>query len=260
MLPKDFPPWQTVYWWFRRLIRLKLFATIHELAVMLDRQRLGRTEEPSAGVLGSQTVKAPAAGTERGWDGAKRTVGRKRHIAVDADGRPLMVNLTPADISDSAGARAMPRALRAKWPWIKTLFADSAYDRAGLTDEAAMRDFIVEVVRKFDGQTGFQVLPRRWVAVHHPAQHLLLGVTQAPSRNRRRRWGLRAGDVRGTETGACARSQAAHGCHRGATEGAASTVGPDGSLRFFATGGRRSLQLHRRHDQEPRKPGQSDAQ
>ncbi len=50
MPPKDFPPWQTVYWWFRRLIRLTLFATIHELAVMLDRQRAGRTEARPAGV------------------------------------------------------------------------------------------------------------------------------------------------------------------------------------------------------------------
>lgn len=100
---------------------------------------------------------------ERGWDGAKRTVGRRRHIVVDADGRLLMVNLTPADISDSADAKAVLRALRAKWPWMKTQFADSAHDRAGLMDEAAMLDFTVEVVRKIEGQTGFQVLPRRWV-------------------------------------------------------------------------------------------------
>ena len=28
MLPKDFPPWQTVYWWFRRFVRQLLFRTI----------------------------------------------------------------------------------------------------------------------------------------------------------------------------------------------------------------------------------------
>jgi transposase len=168
MPPKDFPPWRTVYWWFRRLLRLTLSATIHELAVMLDRQRAGRTEAPSAGVLDIQTVKAPAAGAGRDWDGAKRTVGRKRRIAADADGRLLMVNLSPADIPDSAGAKAAPRALRAKWPWMKTLFADSACGRAGLMDEAAMLDFTAEVVRRIDGQTRFQVLPGRWVVERTP--------------------------------------------------------------------------------------------
>ena len=31
MLPKDFPPWQTVYWWFRRVVRLMLCRTIHDI-------------------------------------------------------------------------------------------------------------------------------------------------------------------------------------------------------------------------------------
>ncbi len=30
MLPKDFPPRQTVYWWFRRLMRRFLFRTLHD--------------------------------------------------------------------------------------------------------------------------------------------------------------------------------------------------------------------------------------
>jgi transposase len=42
MLPKDFPPWQTVYWWFRRFVRLMLFRTIHDIALMMDRERAGR--------------------------------------------------------------------------------------------------------------------------------------------------------------------------------------------------------------------------
>src|SRR4029077_10482099 len=69
----------------------------------LTRTASGETS-PSAGILDSQSVKASAA-SERGYDAGKKIVGRKRHIAVDTDGRLLMVNLTTADISDSAGAR-----------------------------------------------------------------------------------------------------------------------------------------------------------
>ena len=118
MLPKDFPPWQTVYWWFRRFVREMLFRTIHDIALMIDRERAGREANPTAGVADSQTVKAPAPGAVRGFDGGKKTVGRKRHIVVDTDGRLLMMNLTPADISDSAGAQAILDALRTRWPWM----------------------------------------------------------------------------------------------------------------------------------------------
>ena len=48
MLPKDFPPWQTVYWWFRRFMRRFLFETIHDVALMIDRERAGREASPSA--------------------------------------------------------------------------------------------------------------------------------------------------------------------------------------------------------------------
>ena len=71
LLPKDFPPWQTVYWWFRRFVEIMLFRTIHDIAVMIDRERAGREASPSAGVIDSQTVKAPALGAERAYDGGK---------------------------------------------------------------------------------------------------------------------------------------------------------------------------------------------
>ena len=162
MLPKDFPPWQTVYWWFRRFVRLLLFRTIHDVALMIDRERSGRAANPTAGVIDSQSVKAPGA-KKRGYDAAKKIVGRKRHIAVDTDGRLLMVNLTTADIADSAGAQIILHAIRKRWPWIKHLFADGAYDRRKLMDKAAFEDFVIEVVRRIDHDPGFKVLPRRWV-------------------------------------------------------------------------------------------------
>ena len=41
MLPNNFPPWQTVYWWFRRFVRQLLFRTIHDVALMIDPERSG---------------------------------------------------------------------------------------------------------------------------------------------------------------------------------------------------------------------------
>jgi transposase len=90
-------------------------------------------------------------------------VGRKRHIAVDTDGRLLMVHLTAADISDSAGAQVILDGIRKRWPWVKHLFADGAYDRLKQIDNANYLEFVVEIIRRCDTQQGFQVLPRRWV-------------------------------------------------------------------------------------------------
>jgi transposase len=163
MLPIHFGSWQTIYWWFRRLARRFLFQTIHDLELMLDREREGREASPSGGVLDSQTVKAPAPNAKRGYDAGKKIVGRKRHIAVDTGGRLLMVNLTPADISDSAGAQTILDGIRKRWPWVKHLFADGAYDRLQLMDKAAYLEFVIEVIRRSDKQVGFEVLPRRWV-------------------------------------------------------------------------------------------------
>jgi transposase len=160
MLPHDFGPWQTIYWWFRRFVRRLLFHTIHDVALMLDRERTGREASPSAGVLDSQAVKAPGASGGGGYDAAKRTKGRKRHVAVDTDGRLLMVYLTTADVQDAAGAKHIIAAVRKRWPWLKHLFADRAYDRGRLASLAAWRDFTIEVVRKLADQKGFQVLPR----------------------------------------------------------------------------------------------------
>ncbi|MFT8520603.1 IS5 family transposase [Gluconobacter oxydans] len=162
MLPIHFGHWRTVYGWFRELARRFLFQTIHDVELMLDREQADREASPTAAVIDNQSIKAPHAKT-KGYDAGKKIVGRKRHIAVDTDGRLLMVNLTPTDISDSAGGRMVLDAIHKRWPWVKHLFADGAYDRLKLMDKAIYLDFIVEIIRRRDGAKGFEVLPRRWV-------------------------------------------------------------------------------------------------
>jgi len=43
-----------------------LFHAIHDIAPMIDRERVGRESGPSAGIADSQAVTAPTAGATRG--------------------------------------------------------------------------------------------------------------------------------------------------------------------------------------------------
>ena len=77
LLPGEFDPWQTGYWWFRRFVRRLLFRTIHDVALMIDREqadreRTNREASPTGGALDSQPVKAPFA-NQRGYDGPRRS-------------------------------------------------------------------------------------------------------------------------------------------------------------------------------------------
>jgi transposase len=74
-----------------------------------------------------------------------------------------MVNLTPADISDSAGAQLILDSVRKRWPWLKHLFADGAYDRTKLMDKAAFLNFTIQTIRRSEAASSFKILPRRWV-------------------------------------------------------------------------------------------------
>ena len=95
----------------------------------------------------------------------RKIVGRKRHIAVDTDGRLLAVNLTTGDISDRAGAQMILPAIRKRLSASlgSSICTPTAPTTGASSWKAAYLDFDIEVVRRIEGQPGFNVLPRRWV-------------------------------------------------------------------------------------------------
>lgn len=63
-----------------------VWADLMETLRQLERRRQGRQPEPSAGSMDSQSIKTAIQGSEVGFDGGKKSKGRKRHLLVDTLG------------------------------------------------------------------------------------------------------------------------------------------------------------------------------
>ncbi len=97
-LPHDFPPWDTVYWYFQRWAEDGTTDRIHDALRDAVRDADGRDPMASAGIVDSQSVKgADTVGKEsRGYDAGKKINGRKRHIVTDTLGLLIVVLVTSA--------------------------------------------------------------------------------------------------------------------------------------------------------------------
>ena len=76
-LPKDYPPWETVYSFYRRAKDKGIWEKMMNGLVEKDRIRMGRNANPSYSLIDSQSVKTVGPARDRGIDGGKKDKGQK---------------------------------------------------------------------------------------------------------------------------------------------------------------------------------------
>lgn len=163
LLPREYPKWQTVYYYFAKWKADGLWFRIHETLRVQERRRQGKHKHPTAGAADSQTVKTTAVPSARGFDAGKKIMGRKRHILVDTLGLMIAVCVTTACLQDRDGLKKLLKTFGVHRKQLRKIWVDGGY-RGQIIDWVRQRfRYCLEVVLRSDDVKGFVALPKRWI-------------------------------------------------------------------------------------------------
>ena len=163
MLPKEFPKWQTVYYYFSRWRETEWFVALNEKLRQKIRLLAGKQANPSAAIIDSQSVKTDEQAQLKGYDAGKKVKGRKRHILVDTLGLLLKAKVLSADIQDRDGAKMLFSEIKEQMPRLQLIWADGGYRGKLIVWIAVECLWILEIVKRNDRLKVFKVLPKRWI-------------------------------------------------------------------------------------------------
>lgn len=163
MLPRDFPHWKIVYYYFSAWKRKWIIEEFHNCLVEKTRKQANKSEDPSVGIIDSQSVKNTLVSTEdKGFDAGKKIKGIKRHIIVDTLGLILAVVIQSASVQDRDGAPKAIEKMKDRWIRVIKIFADGGY-RGQLIDKIKQAFCIdIEIIKRNEMST-FKRLPKRWI-------------------------------------------------------------------------------------------------
>ncbi len=162
-LPHDFPDWQSVYSYFRQWKKDGTLQLIHDVLRGKVRKQAGRSPQPTAGVLDSQSVKSDVQAESRGYDANKKVKGRKRHLLVDMLGLVLVAFVSTAEVQDRDAAAAVLPLAAEQFPNLVKAWADAAYEGPRVERLAQQTGVQVEIVKRSDTTPGFVVQAKRWI-------------------------------------------------------------------------------------------------
>jgi len=166
MLPKEFGTWNTVYGYFSRWAKDKIWKKIMDTLRKKERKRQGRKADPSAGSIDSQSVKSGIQGQYTGIDGGKKIKGRKRHIFVDTLGLILAVIVTPANEGERKGLMSLlTDYFEGGVSRLRKIWTDGGYAGKAICEwvRKLKKTHKIDLEVNENKEKGFNVIKKRWV-------------------------------------------------------------------------------------------------